>query len=120
MLSVWTCRRAVQSGKTASMRPGPPEVKSRAEGSESAAGGHEALFGCLHGCTLRGGQVVLSQGLDPRARHGHSRMSTWGTETARQRPVLQGWVGVCQTGRPRYQGRRGCPEAGKGGRGQLS
>ena len=27
---------------------------------------------------------------------GHSRVSTWGTETAGQRPVLQGWVGVCQ------------------------
>ena len=71
VLSVWTCRHAVQSGKTASTRPGPggpPEVKSRAEGSESTAGGHEVLFWCPHGCTLRGGQVVLSQGLDPKAR----------------------------------------------------
>lgn len=95
--SVWTCRRAVQSGKAASTRPGPqgtpPAVKSRAEGSGSAAGGHEALFGCLHGCTLWGGQVVLNQGLDPKAWHGHSRTSPWGTETAGQRPVLQGWGG---------------------------
>lgn len=122
--SVWTCRRAVQSGKAASTRPGPqgtpPAVKSRAEGSGSAAGDHEALFGCLHGCTLWGGQVVLNQGLDPKAWHGHSRTSPWGTETAGQRPVLQGWGGVCQAGCPRYQGRRGCPEAGEGGRGQLS
>ena len=59
-------------------------------------------------------------GLDPRAQHGHSRTSMWGTETAGQRPILQGWVGVCQAGCPRYQGRSGCPEAGEGGRGQLS
>ena len=63
---------------------------------------------------------MRNRGLDPRARHDHSRTSMWGTETAGQRPVLQGWVGVCQAGCPRYQGRSGCPEAGEGGRGQLS